>query len=252
MKIVRPASCFLLLASMFSAVMSDACTIFVKGGGPHILVGNNEDNGPATARNMWFHQKTAESLGYVMWGSEEQYPEGGMNDHGLFFDAAALPTAIPIVKHADRKDLNQYAVAMVLASSPTVADALALLARYNLVEQEKAQIFLADSTGDYAVVHANYVVRKKDSANYVLTNYSLDLPPQDQPVCWRRNTAGRILQNGPSTLATITEALQQTAQRDSFSSTLIVISNRQCALTWTGNSREAITRFIWQTFFLLP
>lgn len=28
---------------------------------------------------------------YVLWGADKVTPEGGMNDKGVFFDAAALP-----------------------------------------------------------------------------------------------------------------------------------------------------------------
>ena len=97
--------------------------------------------------------------GYVLWGHDAKRPEGGMNDKGLFFDAAALPEPISIRKVTGRRDFNGYAVEPVLKRFTTVAQALAYLSNFNLTWQEKAQIFLADASGDAAIVHPNHIIR---------------------------------------------------------------------------------------------
>lgn len=198
-----------------------ACTIFVKSDGQRVLVGNNEDNSPGTPIHLWFRAAKNGQHGYVLWGAEEQFPEGGLNDQGVFFDAAALPRKLPIRKKPGLPDLDGYAVQPVLSRSATVQQALDLLAGYNLVEQEKAQIFLADATGDYAVVHANYVVRKKPAEpSFVLTNYALQDDPQANPVCWRRRTVQQEIADAPATLDVVSRALQDSAQRDANNATI--------------------------------
>ena len=138
-----------------------------------------------------------------------------MNDKGVFFDAAALPHKLLLKRKPGLPDLNGYAVVPVLSYAASVQEALDLLSRFNLVEQEKAQIFLADATGDYAVVHANYIVRKKlGESNFVLTNYALQDDPEANQVCWRRRTVQREINANPVSLKTVSQALKDTAQRD--------------------------------------
>src|SRR5689334_25397758 len=88
------------------------CTIFVTQGQGHVLVGNNEDDTPGQRSYFWY--RPHRSIGYVLWGHDAKRPEGGMNDKGLFFDAAALPEPIPIDKVAGRRDFNRYAVEAIL------------------------------------------------------------------------------------------------------------------------------------------
>jgi hypothetical protein len=180
-----------------------------------VLIGNNEDNSPDTPTHLWFRAPRHGEHGYVLWGGDLVQPEGGMNDQGLFFDAAALPHKLPLKRKPGLPDLTSYAVVPVLSQAVSVQEALTLLSRFNLVEQEKAQIFLADATGDYVVVHANYVVRKKPGAStFVLTNYALQDDPEVNPVCWRRRTVQHEIQANPVSLQTISKALQDSAQRD--------------------------------------
>lgn len=214
-----------LLASVFMSTLSnptmDACTIFLQSSPHRVLIGNNEDNTPSTLTHLWFRAPQRGEHGYVLWGGDLAYPEGGMNDHGVFFDAAALPHKLPLTRKAGLPDLEGYAVVPVLRHAASVQQALHLLSHFNLVEQEKAQIFLADKTGDFAVVHANYVVRKTPGqSSFVLTNYALQNDPEANQVCWRRRTVQQQLQNNPVSLTSISKALRASAQRDPGNATL--------------------------------
>ena len=205
----------------FLAAQSPACTIFIKSSDRKVLVGNNEDNNPDTPIHLWFRTAKNGHHGYVLWGTEEQFPEGGLNDQGVFFDAAALPRKLPIRKKPGLPDLNGYAVEPILSRTGSVQQALKLLSGYNLVEQEKAQIFLADASGDAAVVHANYVVRKKPGDSlFVLTNFALQDDPQANTVCWRQRTVQQEMTGAPATLGAVSHALEDSAQRDANNATL--------------------------------
>ncbi len=199
----------------------NACTIFLQSTSRKVLIGNNEDNSPDTPTHLWFHSAVHGEHGYVLWGGNQIEPEGGMNDKGVFFDAAALPESIPLRRKAGLPDLNGYAVVPVLSKAASVEQALILLSRFNLVEQEKAQIFLADASGDYAVVHANYIVRKKPGeSDFVLTNYVLRDDPEANQVCWRRRTVQQEIHLKPVSINTVSHALQASAQRDPGNATL--------------------------------
>ncbi|HEV7610200.1 MAG TPA: hypothetical protein VGO61_22905 [Steroidobacteraceae bacterium] len=208
---------WLILGALWAVSPAFACTIFVTEGQGHVLVGNNEDDAPGQRSYFWF--RPHRSIGYVLWGHDRERPEGGMNDKGLFFDAAALPESIPIHKTAGRPDLNSYAVEPVLRQFTTVAQALAYLNRFNLVWQEKAQIFLADASGDAAIVHPNYTIHERASTNLALTNHRLDTAKP--AACWRRDLARYLLASSNARdMALVSRTLAATAQADLGNSTL--------------------------------
>src|SRR4029079_709143 len=81
-----------------------ACTGFCAvGADGRVLVGNNEDYDiPRT--KLWFVPATPGAYGRMYVGFDDLWPQGGMNERGLFFDGfAALP-----VRAAGSADLPQY------------------------------------------------------------------------------------------------------------------------------------------------
>ncbi len=204
-----------------------ACTIFIANDNKNVWIGNNEDDNPNKNYRLWFYPSTSQGEnGCITWGgvltgfmekNSFKFPEGGINESGLFIDAAALPEKLFIKKDPSKKDWNGYVIKEVLKTCKTVQDALVLLGQYNLVEQEKAQIFLADASGDYAIVHANYTIRKS-SNNFALTNYCLK--DDKQHLCWRRSIVEDMLKEKKQfRLNDITEILEKSAQTDYYNKT---------------------------------
>lgn len=213
------ALAFLISIYFLLLLPADACTIFIASNGKSTLVGNNEDYKPNINTYLWIRPAENQKHGYIFWGFEEQYPEGGVNEYGLFFDAAALPQKIAIIKDPTKPDFEGYLVEKILSSCRTVEEAVQLVQSYNLTWQEKAQIMVADKTGDYAIIHANYIIRKKEPL-FVLTNYALQNDATEHTNCWRRETAYEILNNSPLTYGLIKDALSQTAQKATDNATV--------------------------------
>ncbi|WP_221407467.1 hypothetical protein [Elizabethkingia bruuniana] len=69
-----------LMLFLFQFKISLACTIFIASDKQKVLVGNNEDYNPALKNYLWVRPAVEKQNAYVLWGFEEQYPEGGMND----------------------------------------------------------------------------------------------------------------------------------------------------------------------------
>jgi hypothetical protein len=79
----------LSLVLIITPAPSRACTIFYAARGDVVLAGNNEDwNDPDT--RVWFVPPVAGRFGGVFFGYGDRFPQGGMNERGLFFDGAAL------------------------------------------------------------------------------------------------------------------------------------------------------------------
>jgi predicted choloylglycine hydrolase len=215
----------LLIATFFRPIF--ACTIFIANDGKNVWVGNNEDDAPNKSYKIWIKPaKRSNENGYLIWAANlpgvvklmsSKFPEGGINEHGLFIDAAALPEKMPIKKDATKKDWKGYVISAVLKNCRTVTEATQWLAQYNLVDQEKAQLFIADASGDYAIVHANYTI-KKETRNFVLTNYSLQ--NEEKKTCWRRDIVSQLLATKTSFgLPEISSILDKSAQKDFFNQT---------------------------------
>lgn len=218
---IRIPIIFISFVFLLLCQLAMSCTIFIASSGKHVLVGNNEDYKPGTETFLWFRPGGEGRIGYVFWGFEEKYPEGGLNEKGLFFDAAALSKPIPIVKHSGRIDFEGYLVEPLFKQCAQLDEAVHVIEKYNLLWQERAQIFLADRTGDYAIVHANYIIRKKDQKDFVLTNYNLSGPQSSDTVCWRRRTAQGMLSSGKKpSVKLVSSILCATAQADWGNATL--------------------------------
>jgi hypothetical protein len=183
----------IFLSAFFFLLLSQpvwACTGLVVQDGERVLVGNNEDwFNPRT--KVWFIQPVDDRYGSVFFGFDNFWPQGGMNQKGLFFDAFALkpkevdePEAKPRFKGNLIKEM--------MATCATVEEALALIDRYSLYFMTQFQLFIADATGDAAIIEANAVVRKQGE-DQLVTNFRQSETDPDKISCWRYLTARKLL-----------------------------------------------------------
>jgi len=71
------------------SVQQHGCTVFLAANDVIALAGNNEDwRNPFT--RLWFVPAGNGTFGQMYVGFDDCAPQGGMNDHGLFFDALAV------------------------------------------------------------------------------------------------------------------------------------------------------------------
>ena len=180
---------------------AEACTIFLANDGTHVWVGNNEDELQSKRYRMWYYPARKSAYGYAIWtelsfgrllnGFSYLNPQGGLNEFGLFLDFTAIDQ-INLVQDDGKTNRKKQVVTDLLRTCKTVDEALTWLNRYNLVKLDKAQLFLADSTGNYATVTGGYVVPKTET-NFALTNYCLK--GGCSPVCHRQAVATSYLRS---------------------------------------------------------
>lgn len=212
---IRLFSSFLLTLWLGAYSVLWACTIFTASNGQTVLVGNNEDSSPALKTSLWYHPARGQRHGFVSWGSDSEFPEGGLNEKGLFWDAAALMQAIPTVRDAKKPDFKGYFVDKALSECASVEQVIQLVRRYNLVWQQRAQVLVADASGDYALIHANYIIRKSDRHQpYVaVTNFCLQHYQPGQSACYRYNAADSLLKQHPVSVSLFRTILAKAAQQ---------------------------------------
>ena len=140
-----------LLGSAWTA--ASACTIVTMARDGKVWIGNNEDwTDPRT--KMWIVPASPGEYGRVLFGFENRFIQGGINEHGLFLDANALdPTGWkpdphkPAFVDSFERQIGDY----ILAHAATVADAIDFFKTYS-VFLGGGKFVIADARGESIVV----------------------------------------------------------------------------------------------------
>jgi len=167
-----------------------ACTVFYASDGVVALGGNNEDwHDPNT--KVWFLPAEKGKHGSVYFGYGDLFPQGGMNDQGLFFDGLAVPPQ-KVLLSAGKPEFRGNLVAKIMEECATVEQALELFKAYNLGFMERSMLLLGDATGDSAIIEGDAIVRKK-GAFQVTTNFRQSTAGAPESQCPRYALATRLL-----------------------------------------------------------
>ena len=114
------------ISVLASAGVAHSCTAFLAAQGDVVLAGNNEDYvNPRT--KVWFVPPEDGRLGRVYFGFDDLYPQGGMNERGLFFDGFATAPR-EVVGSADKPVYAGGLIDKVMAECATVEEVLAVSA----------------------------------------------------------------------------------------------------------------------------
>jgi uncharacterized protein (TIGR03435 family) len=146
-----------------------ACTAFcaIDGQG-RVLVGNNEDyNNPRT--KIRFVPAEPGKYGRMYVGFDDLWPQGGMNERGLWFDGFAAPA----VKATGSSDLPHFPgniIDKAMAECTTVEEVMQLFGQYNRAFLTQAILMFADAAGDAVSIEPDAMVRKT-GRHFVQTNF---------------------------------------------------------------------------------
>ena len=235
----------LLILSLLFSYSADACFILFLKDEHNILVANHED---------WFANDAAIKINPPIQGRygsviftflTEGWAQGGMNEKGLFFDAAHTPYQ-DISFGRDKTTPKNYPWQEILDKAATVREALEILNHYALPELSEATVMLGDATGDAAIigVHNNEMdIRPLDGRYLIQTNFNRWHPElNNEPKCERYQEAEQIMSGGPNVnVTTMRNILEQTHQ-DSLTvySNIYDLKNRTIYTYNKRNFREAI------------
>jgi len=191
------------------------CTVIYATSGDLAFGGNNEDSlNPFT--RVWFIPASEGRYGRVYFGYDDQIPQGGLNDQGLFFDGLYVPYQA-LGASADKPDFPGGPLAMfdeVMARSATVDEAQAFFERYSRPGLETGQLFFGDKDGNSTIVEGDAIVRKQGSYQ-IATNFRQSETPGPPYFDGRYNTADELLsQAGSYSVERIRQVLDATHQED--------------------------------------
>ncbi len=168
----------------------DACTGFVFAKGDRVFAGNNEDYWNTNTR-MWFVPAEGATHGRVYFGFDNGFPQGGMNDQGLFFDGfATAPNKIE--NSLEKPNFSGLLIDEAMSKCANVQEVIELFEKYNLASLEKAMLFFADRTGDAVIVEGDEFLRKNGPFQVVTNFYQSKVASGPKP-CERYNIAHGML-----------------------------------------------------------
>lgn len=163
-----------VLGLMFAAsavaanAVVNACTAFCATGAGQVLVGNNEDwSNPRT--RIWFVPAASGSYGRMYVGFDDLWPQGGMNERGLWFDGFAAP-AVNVTGSSDLPNFPGNLVDKAMAECATVAEVVRLFDQYDRAFLREGILMFADASGDAVSIEPDAMVRKT-RGHFVQTNF---------------------------------------------------------------------------------
>jgi hypothetical protein len=145
-----------------------ACTAFLVFDGKRALAGNNEDFWNSKTQ-MRFVPAQNGKYGGVYFGFDDGFPQGGMNDQGLFFDGFAT-APLKVKKSLNKESFRGNLIEKAMEECATVDEVVALFDRYNLQILERAMLMFGDRHGDSVIIEGDEFLRKEGKFQ-VVTNF---------------------------------------------------------------------------------
>jgi len=167
------------------------CTVFFATDGIVVLGGNNEDwSDPNTM--FWFIPSNSGKYGWLKFGFGSGYPQGGMNDQGLFWDATACAYLDMPYSEANKERHDGSLMQKVMEECSSINEALIIFQNYYCDDQYRAQYLVGDKTGVSIIVEGDSIITMSD--NYqVMTNFYHSHPELGGYPCWRYESAVSML-----------------------------------------------------------
>lgn len=156
---MKKTSVMLLAIFVQSFILSQdtfSCSLIKITVNGNTIVGNNEDFGNPDTR-IWFESGRGEGFGAVYVGYNNLFPEGGINEAGLMFDAFGM-TNKPLKNATGKLPVFQLDLKRrIMRECSTVEQVKALVEKYNLYFWSHSVWIFVDKAGNYLVVDGDSI-----------------------------------------------------------------------------------------------
>lgn len=180
----------LLLGLLVLTPPAPACTAFVIYRSGQALAGNNEDFWNPNTK-MWFVPAEGEGYGRVYFGFDNYYPQGGMNEAGLFFDGFAT-APMPVKQSSGKPHYTGNLIDDLMKTCSTVEEVKAVFRDINLEFLQTAMLMFADKHGGSVIIEGDEFLDIEGDFQ-VVTNFYQSQGTHHAP-CPRFKIANRILE----------------------------------------------------------
>lgn len=234
---------FIFFFVFVETVLLLSCTIFYAARNNMVLSGNNEDwSDPNTY--MTFYPSEAGKQGWVKFSFQNGFPQGGMNDCGLFWDAASTPYLSMPYSEENKEKYNGVLMQKVIEECTTTQEAVVVFEEYYCDDLYNAQYLIGDSTGTSIIVEGDEIFGSMEDFQ-VMTNFIQSQYEPGSFPCWRYDTAAEMLQNSDEISEYLFGSiLSETHQEGNYPSQYSnIYDNRNCIiyLFYYHNYEEYIT-----------
>lgn len=169
----------------------ESCTIFFIEKDGVVLAGNNEDWKDPASKIFFYPAKNGKN-GWIKFGWGSGFPQGGMNDKGVFWDGTSGPHLAMPISEASKTKMATPIMQKVIEECGNIEDAETIFSQYFCEDQYKAQYLVGDSSGNSIIVEGDNILKK--TKNYqVLTNFYQSNPDLGGSPCWRFDKACEML-----------------------------------------------------------
>lgn len=135
---------------------TNACSIFCAAKNGKVLAAGNEDWSDSNTQ-MWVSERREGRYGMVNFGHMDYQVQAAINEHGLFFDFAAIPKAKGKGLEGKVK-LNTNLFTEILSTCKTIDEAMVLLHSYEYPSAWN-QVLMADAYGESVIVNQDTILR---------------------------------------------------------------------------------------------
>ena len=169
-----------------------SCTIIYASDGESSFGGNNED-GDYFNTNMWFIPATESKNGRVYFGFDvKKFPQGGMNDKGLFFDAAVtMPVIVP--KDTTKPVCEGQLILKAMETCSTVDEVIELFNYYDFSGRMGGHYLVGDKYGNSIIIEPTTIIRKTDKYQ-IATNFLQSVTKPESAKDYRYDIASKVLE----------------------------------------------------------
>ena len=230
----------LLITTVIGAAPARPCTVFLIARDGRVLAGNNEDwTDPNT--KIWFVTKEDDAHhGRVYFGFGNWFPQGGMNEEGLFFDGLALNGAQD-PKPEGKPTFEGNLIDEAMKTCADVGEVVALFERWDF-GFGNAQLMFGDAGGRSVVIERG-VIHEKRGEFQVSTNFRLSRQTPEESGCRRYAAATDSLEAARgATIDAARAALEASHQRITVYSNVCDLVNLDVYL-WLNHDFETVVEF---------
>jgi len=159
----RILAAILLLACGDAVDREQYCTIVYAANDSVALAGNNEDVADETA-NIQFLPAGDGKLGRIYFGFDvANFPQGGMNEAGLFFDAAAGDRVVVVPRDPGKPVVEGQLILKAMEECSTVDEVVRLFETYDFSGRMNGFYLVGDRFGSSVVIEPDTIIRKHGS-----------------------------------------------------------------------------------------
>lgn len=151
----------LLLACQAGPRPGENCTIVYASDGRVALAGNNED-AQDDLPHIQFLPAERGKLGRVYFGFDvANFPQGGVNEAGLFFDAAAVDRTIVVPRNPAKPAVAGQLILKAMEECTSVDDVVRLFQTYDFSGRMSGFYLVGDRFGNSAIIEPDTIIRKQ-------------------------------------------------------------------------------------------